>query len=156
MSSTILVVDDEALARKNIARVLTQEIPLLVDHSIRRHNAAMKRTYKGAGDAALKLLMSFPWKGNVRELDNVLELAMISGDGEWITPAELPQGSAAQEENGSESLNNLRIAVQSYEKSHIENVLKDTAGDKTRAAELLGVSRSSLYRKMESLGIHNN
>jgi DNA-binding NtrC family response regulator len=90
-------------------------------------------------------------------LDNVLELAMILGDGEWITPAELPQaGPAAQEENCSESLNNLRIAVQSYEKSHIENVLKETAGDKTRAAVLLGVSRSSLYRKMESLGIHNN
>ena len=133
-----------------------EDIPLLVDHSIRRHNAEMKRTYKGLDNAALKLLMSLPWKGNVRELDNVLELAMILGDGEWITPAELPQGSAAQEENGSESLNNLRIAVQSYEKSHIENVLKDTAGDKTRAAEPLGVSRSSLYRKMESLGIHNN
>ena len=133
-----------------------EDIPLLVDHSIRRHNAEMKRTYKGVDNAALKLLLSLPWKGNVRELDNVLELAMILGDGEWITPAELPQGSAAQEENGSESLNNLRIAVQSYEKSHIENVLKDTAGDKTRAAELLGVSRSSLYRKMESLGIHNN
>ena len=91
----------------------------------------------------------------MRELDNVLELAMILGDGEWVTPAELPQ-SSMQDEDGSESLNNLRTAVQSYEKSHIENVLKETAGDKTRAAELLGVSRSSLYRKMESLGIHNN
>jgi DNA-binding NtrC family response regulator len=133
-----------------------EDIPLLVDHLIRRYNTEMKRTYKGVGNAALKLLMSLPWKGNVRELDNALELAMILGDGEWITPAELPQCSTAQEENGSPSLNNLRIAVQSYEKSHIENVLKDTAGDKTRAAELLGVSRSSLYRKMESLGIHNN
>jgi len=122
---------------------------------IRRHNAEMKRNYKGVGNAALKLLMALPWKGNVRELDNVLELAMILGDGEWITPAELPQCAVAPEENGSESLNNLRTAVQSYEKSHIENVLKETSGDKTRAASLLGVSRSSLYRKMESLGIHN-
>jgi transcriptional regulator with PAS, ATPase and Fis domain len=82
---------------------------------------------------------------------------MILGDGEWVTPAELPQSSMPQGENGGfESLNNLRTAVQSYEKSHIENVLKETAGDKTRAAELLGVSRSSLYRKIESLGIHNN
>ena len=52
-------------------------------------------------------------------------------------------------------MNNLRNAVQSYEKSHIENVLKETGGDKTRAAGLLGVSRSSLYRKMDSLGIRN-
>ena len=133
-----------------------EDIPLLVDHLIRRHNAEMKKAYKGVANTALKLLMSLPWKGNVRELDNVLELAMILGDGEWVTPAELPQSSMPQGEDGSESLNNLRTAVQSYEKSHIENVLKETAGDKTRAAELLGVSRSSLYRKMESLGIHNN
>ena len=134
-----------------------EDIPLLADHLIRRHNAEMKKTYKGVGNAALKLLMSLPWKGNVRELDNVLELAMILGNGEWVTPAELPQSMMPVEENGgTEPLNNLRIAVQSYEKSHIENVLKETAGDKTRAAELLGVSRSSLYRKMESLGIQNN
>jgi DNA-binding NtrC family response regulator len=134
-----------------------EDIPLLADHLIRRHNAEMKKTYKGVGNAALKLLMSLPWKGNVRELDNVLELAMILGNGEWVTPAELPQSAMPVQENGgTESLNNLRIAVQSYEKSHIENVLKETAGDKTRAAELLGVSRSSLYRKMESLRIQNN
>jgi DNA-binding NtrC family response regulator len=132
-----------------------EDIPLLVDHLIGRHNAEMKKSYKGVANSALKLLMSLPWKGNVRELDNVLELAMILGNGEWITPAELPQCTMPPEENGSEPLNNLRTAVQSYEKSHIENVLKETAGDKTRAAELLGVSRSSLYRKMESLGIHN-
>jgi transcriptional regulator with PAS, ATPase and Fis domain len=49
----------------------------------------------------------------------------------------------------------LRVAVESYEKSHIANVLRDTAGDRTRAAELLGLSRSSLYRKMEKLNIRD-
>src|SRR5437870_10198074 len=131
-----------------------EDIPLLVNHLIRRHNAEMKRTYKGAGNAALKILMSLPWKGNVRELDNVIERAMILGNGEWITPAELPQWEAPKDEPNLSAGNNLRIAVQSYEKSHIENVLKETAGDKTRAARLLGVSRSSLYRKLESLDIH--
>jgi len=47
----------------------------------------------------------------------------------------------------------LKAAVRAYEKSHIENVLRETAGDRTRAAEFLGLSRSSLYRKMEQLGI---
>jgi DNA-binding NtrC family response regulator len=132
-----------------------EDIPLLVDHLMRRHNAEMKRTYKGASNAALKILMSLQWKGNVRELDNVLERAMILGNGEWITPDELPQCEVPKDEPGMAAGNNLRIAVQSYERSHIENVLKETAGDKTRAAQLLGVSRSSLYRKLESLGIHN-
>jgi DNA-binding NtrC family response regulator len=133
-----------------------EDIPLLVDHLIRRHNAEMKRTYRGAGNAALKILMSLPWKGNVRELDNVLERAMILGNGEWISPAELPQCEVPQDEVNLSVGNNLRTAVQSYEKSHIENILKETAGDKTRAAQLLGVSRSSLYRKLESLGIREN
>ncbi|HEY6997007.1 MAG TPA: sigma-54 dependent transcriptional regulator, partial [Candidatus Binatia bacterium] len=132
-----------------------EDIPLLAEHLVRRHNAEMKKAYKGVANSALKLLMSLPWKGNVRELDNVLELAMILGNGEWITPAELPQCTTPLEEDDPEPMNNLRNAVQSYEKSHIENVLKETGGDKTRAAELLGVSRSSLYRKMESLGIRN-
>jgi transcriptional regulator with PAS, ATPase and Fis domain len=132
------------------------DIPLLVDHLIRRHNAEMKKAYKGAGNAALKILMSLPWKGNVRELDNVLERAMILGNGEWITPAELPECEVFEDKVSLSLGNNLRTAVQSYEKSHIENVLKETAGDKTRAAELLGLSRSSLYRKMESLGIHDS
>jgi len=132
------------------------DIPLLVDHLIRRHNAEMKKAYKGAGNAALKILMSLPWKGNVRELDNVLERAMILGNGEWITPAELPECEVPEDKVNLSLGNNLRTAVQSYEKSHIENVLKETAGDKTRAAELLGLSRSSLYRKMESLGIHDD
>ena len=130
-----------------------EDIPLLAEHLVRRHNAEMKKAYKGVSSAALKLLMALPWKGNVRELDNVLELAMILGNGEWITPVELPQCEAPLEEDGIEPFSNLRIAVQSYEKSHIENVLKETGGDKTRAATLLGVSRSSLYRKIESLGI---
>jgi len=133
-----------------------EDIPLLVDHLIRRHNVEMKKTYRGAGNAALKILMSLPWKGNVRELDNVLERAMILGNGEWITPAELPECETPEDKVTLSLGNNLRTAVQSYEKSHIENVLKETAGDKTRAAELLGLSRSSLYRKMESLGIHND
>ena len=52
----------------------------------------MKKSYKGVDNAAMKILMSLPWKGNVRELDNVLERAMILGTGEWITPADLPLG----------------------------------------------------------------
>jgi DNA-binding NtrC family response regulator len=51
----------------------------------------MKRAYRGVDSATLKLLMSQPWKGNVRELDNVIEHAMILGNGEWITVADLPR-----------------------------------------------------------------
>ena len=130
-----------------------EDIPLLIEHLIRRHNVEMKTNYKGADNAAMKTLMSVPWKGNVRELDNVLERAMILGNGEWITPAELPEGKVPKDEQSLLAGRNLKAAVRAYEKSHIENVLRETAGDRTRAAELLRLSRSSLYRKMEQLGI---
>lgn len=131
-----------------------EDIPLLVEYLIQRHNVEMKRSYKGTDNAAMKILMSLPWKGNVRELDNVLERAMILGNGEWITPADLPSGEEVSEGKPHPALGGrLKDAVQAYERSYIENVLKDTRCDRTRVAKLLGLSRSSLYRKMEHLGI---
>jgi len=130
-----------------------EDIPLLIEHLIRRHNVEMKTNYRGADNAAMKILMAAAWKGNIRELENVLERAMILGNGEWITPAELPEGKIPKDEQVLQTGRNLKAAVRAYEKSHIENVLQETVGDRTRAAELLGLSRSSLYRKMEQLGI---
>lgn len=131
-----------------------EDIPLLVEYLIHRHNAEMKRSYKGADNAVMKILMSLPWKGNVRELDNVLERAMILGNGEWITPADLPSGEEVSDGRPYPALGcRLKDAVRAYEKSYIENILKETGDDRTHVAKLLGLSRSSLYRKMEHLGI---
>ncbi len=131
-----------------------EDIPLLVEHLIRRHNQELKKVYKGVNNATMKLLMSLPWKGNVRELDNVLERATILGNGEWITPADLPRGEAQEKVSLMSFSDNLKEALQAYEKSHIEHVLKRLDGDKKSAAETLGVSLSSLYRKLEELDIH--
>src|SRR5207245_1779259 len=68
-----------------------EDIPGLVEHLVRRHNREMKRAYRGVDDATLKLLLWRPWEGNVRELDHVIEHAMIVGNGEWITVADLPR-----------------------------------------------------------------
>jgi len=131
-----------------------EDIPLLVEYLIQRHNLEMKKSCKGVDNTAMKILMSLPWKGNVRELDNVLERAMILGTGEWITPADLPLGEdAPQDMLHSTPGYRLKDALRAYEKSYIENTLKETACDRTRVARLLGLSRSSLYRKMEHLGI---
>ncbi|MGH7816467.1 MAG: helix-turn-helix domain-containing protein, partial [Candidatus Binatia bacterium] len=122
------------------------------EHLIHRHNLEMKTNYKGVDSATMRILMSLPWKGNIRELDNVLERAMILGNGEWIGPADLPgHGSASDGEFAAED--NLTKAIELYEKTHIERTLGKTAGDKIRAAEMLGLSLSTLYRKIEKLGI---
>jgi len=127
------------------------DLPGLVEHLIHRHNVEMKTNYKGVDSATMRILMSFPWKGNIRELDNVLERAMILGNGEWITPVELPGQRSEGEDFGSED--DLTKAIELYEKSHIERTLNKAGGDKMRAADLLGLSLSTLYRKIEKLGI---
>ena len=130
-----------------------EDIPPLVDHFIRLHNRELKKQFKGADAATLKLFMSLPWKGNVRELDNVIEHSMIIGDGDWITTADLPRGLRSDGELPVPAGDNLREALRAYERAHIQAVLAKLQHDKRQAAERLGVSLSSLYRKMEELGI---
>jgi transcriptional regulator with PAS, ATPase and Fis domain len=130
-----------------------EEIPLLVQYLIRRHNADMNRSYKGVDNATMKVLMGLPWKGNIRELDNVIEHAMILGDGEWIVLEDLPRSVPHTANEIPVVGDNLRDAIRAYEKGHIENVLRRTENDKRQAADLLGLSLSSLYRKIDELGI---
>ncbi len=130
-----------------------EDIPLLVEYLVRRHNLEMKKNYKGVDNATMRLLISLPWKGNVRELDNVLERAMILGNGEWITAADLPAGEVP--ESAWVSDGTLEAALRDCERMQIERALEEAAGDKRRAAVQLGLSLSTLYRKMEKLGIDN-
>ena len=134
-----------------------EDIPLLVEHFIRRQNSELKKNYQGVESSALKVLMSLPWKGNIRDLNNVLERAMILGNGDWITVKDLPRWEVPEvdADHAVGHGHDLRRTVRAFEKSHIENVLKETDGDRTQTAELLGLSRSSLYRKLEALGIQS-
>jgi DNA-binding NtrC family response regulator len=130
-----------------------EDIAPLVDFLVHRNNAAMKTSYKGADSAAIRVLMSLPWKGNIRELDNLLERAMILGNGEWIRAEDLPHAEDSDNYRAPSGPHNLKGALKAYERMHIENVLKETQGNRGEAAQLLGLSRSSLYRKLDSLGI---
>jgi DNA-binding NtrC family response regulator len=133
-----------------------EDIPLLVDHFVAKHNRDLKKAFKGVDNTTMKTLMALPWKGNVRELDNVIEHSMILGEGEWITLKDLPRSLIDDGVAIPFSGDCLRDALRSYEKTHIETVLKRTEYDKRRAADLLGISLSSLYRKMEELKIEGH
>jgi DNA-binding NtrC family response regulator len=132
-----------------------EDIPLLVEYLVQRNNHELKKAYNGVDNHAMKHLMGLPWRGNVRELDNALERAIILGNGEWITVADLPRGEASTETRLEHTGDNLKEAVHAYERSHIENVLSKMDGDKKAAAELLGLSLSSLYRKLEELDVQS-
>ena len=130
-----------------------EDIPSLVEHLVRRHAREMNRVVRGVDNATLKLLMSQPWKGNVRELDNVIEHAMILGEDEWIRVQDLPRTLRDEGETLPPVGDNLREALRAYERIHIESVLRRMNNDKRGSAELMGLSLSSLYRKLEELGI---
>ncbi len=131
-----------------------EDIPGLIEFLIQRHRRELKRPFRGVDNAALKVLMSQPWKGNVRELDNVIEHAMIVGDDEWITLADLPRTLRGKEDELAQIVgDDLREALRAYEKIHVESVLRRTGNDKRAAAERLGLSLSSLYRKIDELEV---
>jgi transcriptional regulator with PAS, ATPase and Fis domain len=130
-----------------------EDIPLLVDYLIKKHNPELKKSFKGVDAEVLRILMSLPWKGNVRELDNVIEHTMILADGDLITCKDLPAAiMASHQENAGFTLC-LKDALRNFEKRHIIRVLEQAGHDRREAAKLLDISLSSLYRKIEELDI---
>jgi DNA-binding NtrC family response regulator len=140
-----------------------EDIPALVEHLLGRHTASLGKKILGVNHEAMQILMAARWRGNVRELDNVLQRAVILGEGPLITPADLPpdllpagmrerSGNVAAEFDPTRT-DNLAEAVKGFEKQHIERILRQTP-DKREAAGRLGMGLSSLYRKIGELGIH--
>lgn len=130
-----------------------EDIPLLVDYLIQKHNPELKKNFKGAEVAVIHLLISLPWKGNVRELDNLIEHTMILAEGDWITLKDLPASVVGGEQPTLPFTPNLREASRQFEKQHILRVLEQAGQDRKEAARLLDISLSSLYRKLEEFGI---
>lgn len=130
-----------------------EDIPLLVEHLIQKHNPELKKNFTGAEQEVIRALMSLPWRGNVRELDNVIEHTMILADGERITLKDLPSSVLGGSEAPAAFTYNLKEAVKQFEKQHILRVLEEAGQDRKEAARLLDISLSSLYRKLEEFGI---
>ncbi|NQV14173.1 sigma-54-dependent Fis family transcriptional regulator [bacterium] len=129
------------------------DIPLLVKHFVNKYNNELKRRIIGVETSAMKSLVNYNWKGEVRELENIIERAVLLSDGDMITPDDLPKRT--QSATGSNYPDNLKEASRNFEKSHIVNILDRLDNDKTKAAEVLGIGLSSLYRKIDDLRIDN-
>jgi transcriptional regulator with PAS, ATPase and Fis domain len=123
------------------------DIPLLVDHLVRRLNGKLGTGFMSVEPDALRALAAQPWKGNVRELENVLERAMVLGSGQQLLLQHLalePTVSTA----GLLGLG-LRDAVRQFELQHVRDVLSRAGHDKREAARILEISLASLYRKLD-------
>jgi DNA-binding NtrC family response regulator len=127
------------------------DIPELVDHFVAKHSRALRKRVVSASSETIRLLMSAQWKGNVRQLDNAIERAVIMCDGTQIEPTDLPPDLLGLGPPLPDT-DDLRSALRHYERLHISRVLRQWP-DKREAAKRLKLGLSSLYRKIEELEI---
>jgi DNA-binding NtrC family response regulator len=128
-----------------------EDIPELVEFLLAKHARTLNKPIAGVSHEAMRLLIACPWKGNVRELDNALQRAVILGDGPLVTPIDLPPDLAPVLDDPS-LVDDLTQAVKRFERRHIERVLRQSP-DKKEAAKRLGIGLSSLYRKIDELNV---
>jgi len=130
------------------------DIPLLSEHFLHRIATARNESPKRLTDAALTVLMEYAWPGNVRELENALERAIILSTGDEIGPDALPERIT---ERRVEPLVSNRTppnpTLEAVERAYIMWVLQSENGNKSRAAEALGIDPSTLYRKLTRYGV---
>ena len=126
-----------------------EDIPTMVARFIARQSREQKKQVFGCEPEALRRLMRYAWPGNVRELSNVIERAVVLCDGERVGVADLPLELQGDE---SESTR-LHDAIAAFERRHIASVLATCGGSREKAADLLGISPATLYRRLAQLGL---
>ena len=124
-----------------------EDIPPLVYHFIRQFNSVGGYTVEGVRQDALDLLVDHPWDGNVRQLENVVERAVILRKAGLVQPSDLPPEVAASPLTGSGR------SLEEMERTHILQLLDECNGNRSRVARILGISRRTVHRKLQQYGI---
>jgi transcriptional regulator with PAS, ATPase and Fis domain len=122
-----------------------EDIPLLVDYFIRKYCTSMNRSLISIELAALKRLEEFSFPGNIRELENMIERAIVVGNGKKITSKDLPIGK--------EIINSSVESLDDLEKNHIRLILAKYGWNISAAAKALKVDRVTLYNKIRKYDI---
>jgi DNA-binding NtrC family response regulator len=126
-----------------------EDIPLLVEHLLRAHAARLQKTVPAISDEALQALVRYRWPGNIRELDNVLERAVIVATTDRLTIPDLPA-----EVGGPDLTNRPEVGViETMERTLIGKALVECGWNKSLAARRLGIGRRTLYAKLAKYGI---
>lgn len=130
-----------------------EDIPLLVHHFLAKYTQEMNKNVTGITNGAMRGLLAHDWRGNVRELENVIERAVIFADGREMGVEDLPFATDGLTDDVSED---LKEALRQFERQHIIYCLRRHHYDKAETARQLGIGVSSLYRKLEELDIPKN
>lgn len=153
--------------RLNVVRIVLpplrerrEDIPMLAHHFLRRFAKVNGYAIGGFVPETMGLLERYGWPGNVRELENVVERAVSLAHGPLIMPDDLPElvrtgplASTATEDPSRAGQDQAHLTLDEVEKRHLIRVLKETAGNKVKAAKILGIDRRTLYRMAERFGL---
>jgi two-component system response regulator AtoC len=129
------------------------DIPLLIGYFIDQFNKKLGREVEGLTSEAVPILMGYSWPGNIRELENVIERAVLLAKDRWITPEELPPQITSDQSMPAtvipEGTLSIRKASKILERDLINRVLELTEGNRTQAAKILEISRPKLLAKIK-------
>jgi len=129
-----------------------EDIPLLVEHFVRNSAIVPKRKMR-VSDEAMEVLYRYPWPGNARELANVIERALILGEGSEIVPDNLPITVRRSSPDVAATLSGARPTLDEAERRYILQIVDECGGHRQKAATILGISERNLYRKLKQFGV---
>lgn len=127
-----------------------EDIPVLINHFVGKYNQAYKKKVQGFSRDALEILMKYSFPGNVRELENIVANAVALSEGELISPADLPEELRRFEVETFATL--PWLSLEDRERDYIQKVLEATNYNKMKAANILKMSRTTLWRKLQKYG----
>jgi len=143
-------------------RERVEDILLLANLFIEENNKEYNKNIKGLSGEAKKILIQYSWPGNIRELKNVIERAMILTDQEYLTPKQLPFELRHTEQNTRRRMTpelfevTDEMSLEIMEKSHISEVLKRLEWNKSKTSKVLGISRATLRAKIKRYNLSMN
>lgn len=156
---------DDLYYRLNVVRITLpslkerrEDIPMLAHHFLQKYAGGATSGVRGFLPETMARLKDYRWPGNVRELENAVERAVSLSHGPLVTPDDLPEGirnAATQEvkEAAASDVDEVCLTLEEVEKRHLVRVLKETKGNKVKAAKILGIDRRTLYRMAERFGL---
>ncbi|MEO5970560.1 MAG: sigma-54 dependent transcriptional regulator [Bdellovibrionia bacterium] len=136
-----------------------EDLPYLVDHFLARYAERNNKAVSHVSKEAMQLLQEYSWPGNIRELEHALERAVALTNTSVLFPEDFPlevlrENNLQPDESPSGSVNTGHAtSLEDMEKAHIAKVLQDVHFNKSKASEILGIDRATLYRKAQKLGI---
>lgn len=133
-----------------------EDIPLLVHHFLQKFSQQHGEAARRFSSEAMRALMTHTWPGNVRELENAVEHALTMGSGEILAPEDLPASVTAPERDIVEEATLDNVSLEEVERRYILRILDKMDGHQIKTAQILGIDRRTLYRRLRQYGYGGN